>query len=230
MCRHAVEDGFLLFVLGKHLDGVVDLEEKGEDHGVVCGLVLRIRGWCCRGRAGLETVDEILEEGEAGVGLARIGVLCEIAECGCGCAGDALSDPEEAGVEDAVARDLGGEGVDLVPAGVALLVYVALLPSDEGALVDVGVALDVGVVRELELVPLGVVERHRGSGSVRVAVADSLLPPQHGHRLLPPRRCTPLQKAPQGRRPPAPPCPRAHRAARLWQRPPSDHPRGPPNS
>jgi hypothetical protein len=156
--RQAVEDGLFLLVVGEELDGVVDLEEQGQDHGVVCGLVLCVGGGCCRGRVGLETVDEVLEEGEAGLGA----VLCGV--------GDALSDCAEAGVEDGVAGDLGGEGVDPVPAGVALLVDVALLPSDEGALVDVGVALDVGVVRELELVPLGVVERHRGS--VRVAVAE----------------------------------------------------------
>jgi len=155
----AIEDGSLLFVLGKNLDGVVDLEKKGEDHGVVCGLVLCIGGWCCGGRGRLETIDEILEEGEAGV---RTGVLCEIADGGGGCAGDALSDPEEAGMEDAVARELGLECLDLVLADLALFVDVALLPSDERAFVDVGVALDVGVVRELELVPLGVVERHRG--------------------------------------------------------------------
>ena len=161
MFRDAVEDGFLLFVLGKDLDGVVDLEKKGQDHGVVRGLVLCIGGRRCRGWVRLEAIDEILEEGEAGLGLPRGGVLCEIADCGGGCAGDALSDPGEAGVEDGVAGDLCGEGLDLVLAGLALFVDVALLPSDQRAFVDVGVALDVRVVGELELVPLGVVERHR---------------------------------------------------------------------
>lgn len=48
MFLHAIEDCFLLFVLWTRLDGVVDLEKKGEDHGVVCGLVLCVGGWCRR--------------------------------------------------------------------------------------------------------------------------------------------------------------------------------------
>jgi len=37
---------------------------------------------------------------------------------------------------------------------------VALLPSDKRTLVNIWVSLDVGIVRELELIPLGVVEWH----------------------------------------------------------------------
>lgn len=54
---HAVKDGFLLFVLGKDLDAVIDLEKKGKNHSIVCGLVLCISGWCCMGWVGLETIN-----------------------------------------------------------------------------------------------------------------------------------------------------------------------------
>lgn len=139
---YAVEDGLLLFVLGKRPGSVIDLEKQGEDHGIVCGLVCCIGGRCCRGWVGLETIDQTLEEREAGQRLSGVFVICEIARS----AGDALSDPDEAGVEDIVARDLGVECLNLVLAGLALFVDVALLPPDEGAFVHVGVALDVGVV------------------------------------------------------------------------------------
>ena len=87
-----------------------------------------------------------MEERETDQRLSNSGVFCKIAHCAGGRACNALSDPDEAGMEDIVARDLGFECLDLVLADLALLVNVALLPSDKRAFVDVGVALDVGVV------------------------------------------------------------------------------------
>ena len=73
----------------------------------------------------------MLEEGETGQRLASLNVFCEIADGGGGCAADALLDPDEAGMEDVVARDLGVERLDLVFAGLAFFVNVALFPSDK---------------------------------------------------------------------------------------------------
>jgi hypothetical protein len=60
----------------------------------------------------------------------------------------------KAGEEDIVTSDLSLELFDATIACVPLFVDVALLPSNQRFFVDVGVTLDIGVVRDLELVPL----------------------------------------------------------------------------
>lgn len=52
---------------------------------------------------------------------------------------------------------------------------IALLPSDERTLVNVRVTFDVRIVRELELIPLGVVERHCVFARIDVGQREQML-------------------------------------------------------
>lgn len=110
-----------------------DLKQETEHHRIV----RRLAGCVRRGRV------------RRGVRLYLLDERGEIGQGGDGRGGQLCLDGLQAGEQDLVARDLGRESAYVHFAVLALFVYVALFPSDEGFLVYVGVALDIGVIGEL---------------------------------------------------------------------------------
>lgn len=126
------------------LYGRDDLTEEGHDHVVLGGLLALAKllvGIVVAERV-LQAVDLALDVGGASLG----GPLLE------------LADAREQGL---VHGDFALELLEFEFALLPLLVDVALLPADHALLVDVRVHLDVGIVRQLQVVPLVVVQpRH----------------------------------------------------------------------
>lgn len=67
---------------------------------------------------------------------------------------EGLGNIRDLGEEDFVAGNLSLEMCDFLLSNLAFLVDIPLLPPNQRFLVDIGVTFNVGVVRELKLIPL----------------------------------------------------------------------------